>query len=144
MKTEKILGLFFLSIFLSVTGAWLISKYGHRFDLLDKPNERSSHYATTPKGGAVGILVAFIWVSLALKLPVTFWIPAAMLSIISFLGDRFEISPFFRLLFQFAASIVLLMGGWNVHPLLSNGSLLIFIGLSIYVVTTANYYRVDA
>lgn len=141
MSNEKIFGLFFLSIFLSVAGAWLISKYGHRFDLLDKPNDRSSHCSTTPKGGAVGILAAFILVSLALKLPVTFWIPAAMLSIISFLGDRFEISPIFRLLFQFAASIVLLMGSWNIHPLLSNNPRLIIIGLSIYVVATANYYN---
>ena len=124
-----------------MTGAWFIGKYGHRFDLLDQPDDLSSHSFATPKGGAVGILAAFIFVSLFLKLPVTFWMPAAILSIISFLGDRFDILPSFRLLFQFAASIILLMGNWNSHPLLSNHSIPILIGFSIYIVATANYYN---
>ena len=124
-----------------MAGAWFISKYGHHFELLDKPNDRSSHSSATPKGGAVGILAAFILVSLFLKLPVTFWMPAAILSIVSFLGDRFDISPLFRLLLQFTASIVLLLGSWNNHPLLSYGSMPILIGLSIYIVATANYYN---
>ena len=124
-----------------MAGAWFISKYGHHFELLDKPNDRSSHSSATPKGGAVGILAAFILVSLFLKLPVTFWMPAAILSIVSFLGDRFDISPLFRLLLQFTASIVLLLGSWNNHPLLSYGSMPILIGLSIYIVATTNYYN---
>ena len=141
MINEGVFSLFFLSTFLTVGGAWLISKYGHRLDLLDQPTDRSSHCSATPKGGAVGILAAFVLVSLALNLPATFWLPAALLSIISFLGDRFEISPFIRLLFQFAASTVVVMGGWNIYPLLSNSSPLMVIGLSIYVVATANYYN---
>jgi len=124
-----------------VAGAWFISKYGHHFDLLDKPNDRSSHSSATPKGGAVGILAAFILVSLSLKFPVTFWMPAAILSIVSFLGDRFDISPLFRLILQFIASIVLLIGSWNNHPFMSYGSMPILIGLSIYIVATANYYN---
>ena len=74
-----------------MAGAWLISKYGDRFDLLDKPDALGSHSSATPKGGAVGILAAFIWVSLFLKLPETFWIPAAILSIpklIDFFGQQ--------------------------------------------------------
>lgn len=124
-----------------MAGAWFISKYGHHFDLLDKPNDRSSHSSATPKGGAVGILAAFILVSLFLKFPVTFWMPAAILSIVSFLGDRFDISPLFRLILQFIASIVLLIGSWNNHPFMSYGSMPILIGLSIYIVATANYYN---
>ena len=124
-----------------MAGAWFISKYGHHFDLLDKPNDRSSHSSATPKGGAVGILAAFILVSLFLKFPVTFWMPAAILSIVSFLGDRFDISPLFRLILQFIASIVLLIGSWNNHPFMSYGSMPILIGLSIYIVATTNYYN---
>ena len=141
MGIEKIIKLFFISVFFSVAGAWLISKYGDRFDLLDKPDDLGSHSSATPKGGAVGILAAFIYVSIYLKLPVTFWIPAVILSIISFLGDRFDILPFFRLLFQFTASIVMLMGNWTNHPLLSNNSMVLLIGLSVYIVATTNYYN---
>ncbi len=141
MGNEKIFKLFFIAIFLSVAGAWFISKYGHHFDLLDKPNGHSSHTSATPKGGGIGILAAFILLSFFLKLPVTFWMPAAILSIVSFLGDRFDISPLIRLLSQFAASVIFLMGSWNNHPLLSNSSTILPIGLSIYIVATANYYN---
>ena len=133
---EKIFRLFIIAIFLSVAGAWLISKYGHHLDLIDKPNDRSSHSSATPKGGAVGILAAFILVSLSLKFPVTFWMPAAILSIVSFLGDRIDISPLFRLILQFIASIVLLIGSWNNHPFMSYGSMPILIGLPSMQVDT--------
>jgi len=135
------LGLYAFCIGLSTAGAWIVGRYGHRLGLLDKPNDRSSHRHSTPKGGAVGILAAFILVSLALKLPGTFWMPAAMLSIISFIGDWFGISPYFRLLFQFAASIIFLAGFWNDHGLTSQSPLLIIIILAVYVVATANYYN---
>jgi len=133
-------GLYLVCICLSATGAWLVSSYGHRLDLLDKPNKRSSHRTATPKGGGIGILVGFIIMALYLKMSAFFWLPAALLSVVSFAGDRYHLSPVTRLVCQFAASIVLLLGLWSGHPLSSAGYLII-IPLSIFIVGTTNYFN---
>jgi len=43
-------------------GAWFIYKWGNSFGLLDRSNKRSSHEGVIPKGGGIGILVAFVFV----------------------------------------------------------------------------------
>jgi len=45
---------FFITIILTLT----IRKYAHHKDLLDHPNDRSSHVTPTPKGGGLAIMVA--------------------------------------------------------------------------------------
>ena len=137
---EKTISLCFLSFFLSGTGAWFISRYGNYLALLDKPNERSSHHVTTPKGGGIGILGGFIAASISLGASAAFWIPAAFLSIISFIGDRFSISPLLRLLIQFSASIVFLIDSLPNHPWFSLSITQILI-VSVYMVATTNYYN---
>ena len=132
--------LYILSILLSAAGAWLVSKYGRRFNLLDHPNDRSSHQMATPKGGGVGILAGFTTAAIALRLPVTLWAPVAILSAISLCGDRFEIAPMYRLLFQFVAGIIVLMGLWNGNSLFSPGYVMLP-GFLIFIVATANYYN---
>lgn len=129
-----------LSVFLSAAGAWLISKYGHQIGLLDQPNKRSSHHDATPKGGAVGILLSFLCVSYYLAIPPSFWLPAGILAGLSFIGDRFHISPFLRLVFQFTAGLIVLFGYWKAasSPVF-NG--LLIIPLALFVVATANYYN---
>jgi UDP-N-acetylmuramyl pentapeptide phosphotransferase/UDP-N-acetylglucosamine-1-phosphate transferase len=140
MKNEEIFVLVFLAVFLSAAGAWLISKYGRHIGLLDKPNKRSSHNLATPKGGAVGILLAFFGVAIYLGIPPSFWLPAVFLAGLSFIGDRIDISPSWRLFFQFAASLIVLLGYWMApsSPVL-NG--LLIIPLALFIVATANYYN---
>lgn len=132
--------IYFLCIGISAVGAWLVGRYGHSLNLLDKPNVRSSHLKTTPKGGGIGILAGFITSALLLKISAFFWIPTAMLSIISLIGDRYPLSPIIRLFFQIPASMILICGIWNNHPLLSIGYLMI-IPLLFYIVGTTNYYN---
>ena len=132
--------LFLLCIGLSGAGAWWIGRFGHRFGLLDKPNDRSSHNNTTAKGGGIGILAGFIAAAILLKVPVFFGVPAVILSLISFVGDRFPLSTTIRLLFQFAASFIFLFGFWNNHPLSTAGFLMV-IPLALYIVGTTNYYN---
>ena len=133
-------GLYLVCIGLSATGAWLVSRYGHRLELLDKPNERSSHRAATPKGGGIGILAGFIVSAIFLKVSVFLWVPAVFLSLISLAGDRYHLSPIIRLLIQFAASFIFLFGFCNGHPLLSAGYLII-IPISLFIVGTTNFYN---
>jgi Fuc2NAc and GlcNAc transferase len=117
-----------------------IARWGHRFGLTDIPNERSSHSRPTPKGGGIGILAAFLICSISFSIPKSFWIPAVLLSFFSLWGDHSEIRPQIRLLFQFTAGTILLIG-----ILIGNGS-----GIAVYVlipllatfvVGTANYYN---
>ena len=132
--------LYLICIGLSGAGAWLVGRHGHRLELLDKPNERSSHRAATPRGGGIGILAGFIVSALFMKVPAFLWFPTVLLSVISFAGDRFHLSPVIRLLFQFAASFIFLLGLWNGHPLSSAGYLIIF-PFSVYIVGTTNYFN---
>jgi len=88
-----ILILYAISFLLGGAGAWSVAKYGMRLSLFDKPNLRSSHKTVTPKGGGIGILVAFFVCSIALSIPKSFWIPAVFISLFSFWGDRSEITP---------------------------------------------------
>jgi len=48
-----------VSLLLGFAGAWFMSHYAFRFGLLDIPNNRSSHNLPTPRGGGIGILLAF-------------------------------------------------------------------------------------
>jgi len=137
--------LYFPALFLGAAGAWIIANSGPKLELLDKPNERSSHDRPTPKGGGVGILAAFILASLFLKIPLTFWLAATLLAVFSFFGDRFEISPKFRLSVQFTAALVLVSPIVFFHssPTLSPGvpPILCILPLSVFIVGTANFYN---
>jgi len=132
--------LYLLCIGLSAAGAWLVASYGHHLNLLDQPNDRSSHRDITPRGGGIGILAGFIAAAIFLKVSAFFWIPTAMLSLISFIGDRRHLSPLVRLVFQFVASIIFLFG-FEGNNFMSSAGYLMTIALSIYLVGTTNYYN---
>jgi Fuc2NAc and GlcNAc transferase len=140
MKYVTIFLLFFLSLFLSAAGAWFVSKYGHLLNLLDKPNTRSSHRTATPKGGGLGLLAAFLAASVLLGLPAGLWLPAAFLAGISFMGDRSEISPAYRLFFQFAAAIIFLAIHWKSSSQ-PPFNILMIMPLALFITATANYYN---
>lgn len=124
-------------------GAFTIANLGERLALLDMPNHRSSHRQATPKGGGLGILVAFVVSSMIFKIPLFVWIPAAVLSLVSFLDDKYEIGIWVRLSIQFSAAVVFLILLEISYPIQSI-SILLFCKiavLSIFVVGTANCYN---
>ena len=132
--------LFLISFLIGGAGAWIIVKWGFKLSLFDKPNLRSSHETVTPKGGGIGILAAFFVCSIVLSIPKSFWIPAVFLSLFSLWGDRSEIRPKVRLLFQVAAGTILLIG---ILMEKQNGvvSYALMPLLAIFVVGTANFYN---
>ncbi|MBW2330085.1 MAG: glycosyltransferase family 4 protein [Deltaproteobacteria bacterium] len=132
-------------------GAWIMGTSALKLGLVDRPNDRSSHAAPTPKGGGVGILTAFVVSSLALKIPASFLLSGTILALASLYGDRFAISPKFRLPVQFIAALVLLspvlfsdsfasydLPTTDHFPLTTAFSLL---PLSVFVMGTANFYN---
>ena len=132
--------LFILSFCMGAAGAWAVNTYGHRMALVVRPNERSSHRYATPNGGGIGILAGFMTGAIVLKLPATFWIPAAILSAISFAGDRFEISFLIRLAAQFVTSFIFLFGIVGQQTAMLHSHLILILA-AIFMVGTANYYN---
>jgi len=108
--------------------------------LLDRSNDRSSHKGVVPRGGGIGILVTFLLASWVLGLPLLFWISIGVISLLSFYGDRKEISPRVRLAIQFLAGILLLAGEFNWEDR-SNTMYILIPFFSVFIVGTANYYN---
>lgn len=129
-----------LSFFLGSFGAWLIYRYGVKLGLADIPNERSSHSIIVPKGGGIGILFSFILCSLYFSIDLFLWIPALVLSSVSFIGDKYQISPKIRLYIQFTCSLIFLIGLFyyrQVDPLLY----ILILPVSIFMVGTTNFFN---
>ncbi|KKX46802.1 hypothetical protein L950_0229945, partial [Sphingobacterium sp. IITKGP-BTPF85] len=86
----------------------LYFKVAYRFNIIDKPNERSSHTAITLRGGGIvfyfGALAYFI--TSGFQYP-WFFLGLTMMTLISFLDDVFTLSNKIRLLVHFSS--VLLM-----------------------------------
>lgn len=130
-----------------------MSRYAYRFGLLDIPNERSSHHLPIPRGGGIGILIAFVISSLLTRIPLLIWVPATLLALVSFFDDRLGLTAKARLFFQFSAacSLIGFMIATNekMYPLFAHQAPAIlfsynhvtFLALSIYIVGTANFYN---
>lgn len=132
--------LLFFSFIIGGLGAWLVMKFGPAIGINDIPNKRSSHTHSVPKGGGIGILIVFIVYSFFLRLPVNFWMPCLIISLISFYGDWHEISPVIRLFIQFGCSLIFLFGCYFSNtPLLTAGML--SIPFSFFLTATANFYN---
>lgn len=83
-------------------------KVADRFNIIDKPNERSSHSSITLRGGGIvfyfGALIYFIYSGFQYP---WFFIGLTLMTIVSFLDDIFTLSNKIRLLIHFSS--VLLM-----------------------------------
>lgn len=106
----------------------LIRRWALHHDLLDRPNERSSHVVPTPRGGGVAIVLCFAAAlgAMAILDPASrplAWLmaPGAAVAWIGFLDDRRAVPARWRFLVHVLAScgVVLLLGG--VPPLTAFG-----------------------
>ncbi|OPX33512.1 MAG: hypothetical protein B1H11_12520 [Desulfobacteraceae bacterium 4484_190.1] len=134
---------FMASLCLGGIGAFLVARWGARLSLLDRPNERSSHEHVTPRGGGIGILAAFVLCSLCFSVPAYFWIPALLLSLVSFAGDRFELGVLSRLFAQFilAGYFVLCFGCSRFSGAPFFYTVILSLFFLVFIVGTANYYN---
>ena len=100
---------------LVLASAWLgthaVLRYAHARDLLDHPNERSSHAAPTPRGGGLAIVAAFLAGLVALHAlgevnDMLLWAIGGgglAIALVGFVDDHGHLSPRLRLLVHFAA-----------------------------------------
>jgi Fuc2NAc and GlcNAc transferase len=129
--------LYISSLLIGYIGALGLSRLAVKWGFVDIPNPRSSHGCPTPKGGGIGILAVFILASLILKLSLAFLIPAAFLSLLSFFGDKFELSPKIRLPVQFVAALILVLFSYLGFEI----SALLLVFYVVFIVSTANWFN---
>lgn len=95
----------------------LYFRVADHFNIIDKPNERSSHTKITLLGGGVifyiGMLIYFVYSGFAYPY---FFAGLTLISLISFLDDVTPQSPKFRLSIHFIA-ILLVFYQWNLFAM---------------------------
>lgn len=96
----------------SLTG--LIRRYALTRELMDVPNERSSHSIPTPRGGGVGIVISFLiclpvllfFDLLSLNEFLSFTTAGVIVTVIGFIDDHGHVAARWRLLAHFSAAAI--------------------------------------
>lgn len=130
---------FCLGVLLSIVCCIVVPRLLIRSGYLDLPGERSSHIRPTPKGGGVGIALAFAVASMVSGLPFWMWLPPLALAALSFANDLRGISPGPRLAAQFAAGVITLGCAWLTGMVSWPGLLLV--PALVFVAAWANCYN---
>ncbi len=108
---------------LGVVATPLVAAVARRFELLDRPNERSSHTRVTPRGGGVAVALALAGALLVSGTGggrgVAFLAGALAMALLGLCDDRFSLPALPRLLAQVlvAAGVVWVLGGLPRLPL---------------------------
>ena len=92
--------------------------------ILDHPNQRSLHHQPTPRGGGIAIAtgIFFGWTAIGLayaQYNYLLWLAlgAFVIAFVSFLDDRFEVRPIFRLAAHFFGALLLTYHGFVLTAL---------------------------
>ena len=130
---------FFAGFVLSIPCCILVPRYLTRAGFLDLPGERSSHVRPTPKGGGVGLVLAFVWGAIGVGFAPLFWLPLVALAALSFVNDVRSISTGVRLVAQFMAALLVLGGAlWTG---LATWPVFLLLPALFFVVATTNCYN---
>lgn len=97
--------------FLSFLFTGLLRRYALATDLIDIPNERSSHLIPTPRGGGLAFVLCFLGALIGLFAAqlinanyfLSLFVPCLLVALIGFFDDRYHLSAKWRLVGQFFA-----------------------------------------
>lgn len=106
--------LFIITVF-SFIFTFLFRRYAIKNNVLDIPNNRSSHSQPTPRGGGMAIVICFLgflifWYfkgNIQLKLFLSISIAGAIIAFVGFLDDHKGLSAKVRIIFHFLAAILI-------------------------------------
>lgn len=112
----------------------LLRRYALSRNVIDVPNERSSHSVPTPRGGGVAIVVSFLMAlgaAAALGMvnsttAVWIGIGAVMIAVVGFIDDHNHIAAGWRLLVHFSGATCVVMAIGGLVPLTFLGSTIDF------------------
>jgi UDP-GlcNAc:undecaprenyl-phosphate/decaprenyl-phosphate GlcNAc-1-phosphate transferase len=110
-----------ISLGFSVSFSWLALKFFPRFGLMDRPERYGHDRAPIPYPGGVAVFFAVI-ASVLTFLNLSWMLGAVLLggtllAGVSFLDDRYGLSPFLRLAVQFIAAALLVLGGIGISTI---------------------------
>src|SRR6056297_473820 len=140
MPTSFIFLLLILALF-SFVATFVIKKLAHRYQIVDVPNQRSSHKIVTPRGGGLAIVITWY-----MGISILFFagylegnlyyalMCGIFLAIVSMLDDIINLSPKIRLLAQILVSLGALLFLKGLHPI-PLGDYEISIKLILYPIT---------
>ena len=102
---------------LTIIGLGFFRKYAYHKNLLDNPNQRSSHTIPTPRGGGIvfiGLWLVFLCIcalskAIPLLLFLTFFLSSVVIATISYIDDNYSLKASLRFLFQMLAAILALV-----------------------------------
>jgi UDP-N-acetylmuramyl pentapeptide phosphotransferase/UDP-N-acetylglucosamine-1-phosphate transferase len=137
---HSLTGLYLACGSLGALGAWLMSRWGSRLGFIDYPQARSSHCSPIPRGGGIGIVVAFSLASSNSGLAPAVWLPLTGLAILALSGDRFDLSPKLRLMAQLLLIAFIIIMTYD-SPFHSPGRIIMLLFWTVYIVGTANFYN---
>ena len=98
--------LFIILSILSYLGVYLIRRYAERRQILDHPNERSSHTVPTPRGGGLAIVLLIVGVGILFAIQagvnrrMIYLACGAVIALLGWSDDMHSISPRLRFLGQ--------------------------------------------
>lgn len=147
-------GIFFLIAGLSLLLTKVIRHYAVTRNLLDVPNQRSSHQVPTPRGGGLAIAVSFfagllyLWLTGSLPARIALALSGAggLAAWIGFMDDRRYVAPHWRLGAHFLGAAWGLFWLGELPPLPVFGSLLYlgwpgYLLAALYLVWLLNLYN---
>jgi UDP-N-acetylmuramyl pentapeptide phosphotransferase/UDP-N-acetylglucosamine-1-phosphate transferase len=117
-------------ILMSFALTWSIMRYSLTRNILDIPNERSSHTHPTPRGGGLAIVISG---SLDRNLYFAL-LCGVLLAVISLIDDLFDIKPLVRLIAHTTTALASLIFLDGIHQVLFFGKE-IFPNIVLYVIT---------
>ena len=97
---------FIVLTILSYLGVWIIRRYAERRQLLDHPNERSSHSLPTPRGGGLAIVLLVtgtaVWFvnEASLSRNLVYILCAVVIAFLGWRDDTHSLSPRVRFAVQ--------------------------------------------
>ena len=128
-------------VLVSFTLTWVIMRFSLNRNILDIPNERSSHTNPTPRSGGLAIVISwyigiiFLFLTGSLNRNLFFALLCGiLLAVISLIDDLYDIKPSIRLLAQTVASIASLIFLNGIQPVFFLG-INIFPDIILYVIT---------
>ena len=118
----------------AITGLMIL--YARRVNLMDVPNQRSSHVAATPRGGGIGIVVCFLggvfvlWVvdMVTGAAAIGMLLAGILVATIGFVDDHKHVPAIWRFLAQTVAAVVI-VGQLAGLPALSFGEVTVDLGI---------------
>ncbi|WP_430615326.1 MraY family glycosyltransferase [Flavobacterium sp. JP2137] len=118
----------------------LYFKIANKFNIIDKPNERSSHTQVTLRGGGIvfyfGVLIYFLYSGFEYP---WFFLGLTLMTVISFLDDVFTLSNKVRLLIHLV-SVLLMFQQWDLFDL---SMIWVFLSLVVTIGTINAYNFMD-